>query len=185
MKRLLSLVLVAFILCGCDSGEKYIQRGLQLRERLLAQPCSFVANITADYGDKIYTFALGCTTDTDGNVSFIVIAPESIAGIAGSIKTENGYFYFDEAVLAFPLLADGEVSPISAPWLMIKSLRSGYLSSAGMDGDLLQLTLNDTYEADALQVDVWLDETNIPRSADVLWQGRSVLSLHIEDFTFE
>ena len=155
-----------------------------MREKLLAQSCSFVAQVTADYGDNTYAFRVGCTANKDGDVSFIVIAPESISGISGTIKADSGFLTFAEAVLAFPLLADGEVSPVSAPWLMIKSLRSGYLSSAGMDGDMLLLTINDSYEADALQVDVWLDEEDLPKQADILWQGRRVLSLGIEDFAF-
>ena len=171
-------------LCGCGTNGDCMQRGLQFREKLLMQGCSFVAQVTADYGDKAYTFRVGCTADTNGDISFIVVAPETISGIRGTIKADSGYLTFADAVLAFPLLADGEVSPVSAPWLMLKSLRSGYLSSAGMDGDLLQLTLNDSYEADALQVDVWLDEEDLPKQADILWQGRRVLSLEIENFAF-
>ena len=184
MKRLCLVVLMCLLLCSCDAGDDCIQRGLQFRENLLSRSCSFAAQVTADYGDKSYTFRIGCTAQTNGDVSFIVIAPESIAGIEGNIKADSGFLTFTDAVLAFPLLADGEVSPVSGPWLMIKSLRSGYLSKAGMDGDMLLLTLNDSYEEEALQVDVWLDDENLPIQADILWQGRRVLSIEIEDFAF-
>lgn len=161
-----------------------MQRGLDLREKLLQQSCSFVAQVTADYGDKIYMFRVGCTADTEGDVSFVVLAPESISGIMGKLKGDNGYLEFEDTVLAFPLLADGEVSPVSAPWLLIKTLRSGYMAAAGMDGDELLLTLNDSYETDALQVDIWLNQENVPLHADFLWQGRRVLSAEIEEFVF-
>ena len=184
MNRIISVLLVVILLCGCDSNENCMLRGMDLREKLLGQSCSFVAQVTADYGDRTYTFRVGCTADSNGDVSFIVIAPESISGIGGTIKADSGFLTFEDAVLAFPLLADGEVSPVSAPWLIIKSLRSGYLSSAGLDGELLQLILNDSYESDALQVDVWLNEDDLPKQADILWQGRRVLSVEIEDFAF-
>lgn len=159
-------------------------RGLKLREKLLGQACSFVANITADYGDKTYTFQIGCTADSDGSVSFIVVSPASISGISGTLKAESGYLTFDDTLLAFPLLADGEVSPVSAPWLLIKSLRSGYLSSAGHDGEFVLLTLSDSYEQEALHVDVWLDGNDLPYRCDILWQGRRVLSMELENFAF-
>lgn len=159
-------------------------RGMQLREKILQNSCSFVAQITADYGDKSYTFSAGCTADTEGNLSFVVLSPESIGGITGKITSEKGYLTFDDAVLAFPLLADGEVSPVSAPWLMIRTLRGGYLESAGMDGDNLLLTIYDSYEEDALQLDIFLDEENRPVHTDILWQGRRVLSIAVKEFSF-
>lgn len=177
-------MLIVFCLSGCDSDGDCMQRGMQLRENLLAKACSFQAQVTADYADKTYTFRIGCTADANGDVSFIVIGPESISGIEGNIKADSGFLTFADDVLAFPLLADGEVSPVSAPWLLIKTLRAGYLSSAGMDGDALLLVLNDSYEEDALQIDVWLNGENTPIRADILWQGRQVLSLEIEDFAF-
>ena len=157
---------------------------MQLRENMLQKSCSFVAQITADYGDKSYAFSAGCTADAEGNLSFVVLSPESIGGITGKITAQNGYLTFDDSVLAFPLLADGELSPVSAPWLMIRTLRSGYLKSAGMDGENLLLTIYDSYEEDALQLDIWLDNDNRPIHADFLWQGRRVLSITVNDFTF-
>lgn len=161
-----------------------MQRGLALREKLFSQKCSFVARVTADYGDKIFTFRIGCTADTDGAISFAVIAPESIAGIMGGMKADSGYLTFEDTVLAFPLLADGELSPISAPWLLISTLRRGNMASAGMDGDELLLTIHDSYEEDALRLDIWLDAEDNPLRCDIVWQNRRILSVEIEDFAF-
>ena len=184
MKRLFAVIGIFALLCGCGSGDDCLERGLRFREKLINSGCSFVAEITADYGDQIYTFSVGCTADTNGGISFIVISPESISGIAGKLEADSGFLTFGDEVLAFPLLADGEVSPVSAPWLLIKTLRSGYLSSAGMDGEHLQLTLNDSYEEDALLLDVWLNEENVPIHGDIMWQGRRMLSISVKDFAF-
>lgn len=178
------MLVLSIVLCGCGVENDGLQRGMELRENMLSNSCSFVAEITADYGDKTYTFSVGCTADPEGNLSFVVLSPESIGGITGKITSESGYLTFDEAVLAFPLLADGEVSPVSAPWLLINTLRSGYLASAGMDGESLLLTIHDSYEEDALQLDIWLDEANRPIHGDILWQGRRVLSITVKEFTF-
>lgn len=184
MKRLWAVLVLSIVLCGCGMQDDSLQRGMQLRENILNNSCSFTAEIMADYGDTTYTFSAGCTADPDGNLSFVVLSPESIGGITGKITSESGYLTFDDAVLAFPLLADGEVSPVSAPWLLVNTLRSGYLSSAGMDGENLLLTIHDSYEEDALVLDIWLDEQNIPIHADILWQGRRVLSISVKEFAF-
>ena len=170
-------------LCGCGMKGDAEARGLALREKLLNHGCSFIAEITADFGDKTYTFSAGCTADNDGTVKFIVKEPQSIAGIAGTLTKENGYLTFDDAALAFPLLAEGEVSPVSAPWILMQTLKGGYLSSACMEDSYARLTIHDSYENDALQLDIWLDENDLPCRADILWQGRRVLSVVVKDFT--
>lgn len=184
MKRFFCLLLCLCLLAGCSTHDSSLQRGVDLRERILTgNGCHFTLEITADFGDSIYTFCLDCEADKQGNISFCVDAPESIQGISGKIDAMGGKLTFDDKVLAFSLLADGEVSPVSAPWLFLKTLRSGYLTSAGMDGDLLRLTIDDSYEEDALQLDIWVDKTELPIYAEVIWQGRRVLSMSVQDFS--
>ena len=91
---------------------------------------------------------------------------------------------FEDTVIAFPLLADGQVSPITGPWVMMKALRSGYMNGAGMDGEYLQLSLDDSYGENALRVNVWLDDSDRPVNADIYWNERRVLSIKVADFRF-
>lgn len=158
--------------------------GLALRARLLsAQGCSFDAQITADYGDKTYTFAMGCQTDTHGNLSFTVAEPETIRGITGTITGDGGNLTFDDTALSFQLLADGQLTPVSAPWILIKTLRSGYITSVGTEGDSVRLTIRDSYADDALTVDIRLDSNNDPMQADIFWQDRRILAITVKNFT--
>lgn len=183
MKKCLPLLLAVVLLCGCGREEAGV--GLSLRETLLAaQGCSFDAVVTADYGDKTYEFSMACIGDAQGNIHFTVTAPETIAGIAGSISTAGGRLTFDDQMLAFPLLADGEVSPVSAPWLFLHTLRGGYIrSGCRVDGGS-RLTVDDSYEADALQLEVWLNGQELPVAAEIQWQGRRILSMRVENFTY-
>ena len=75
-----------------------------------------------------------------------------------------------------------QLSPVSAPWVFLKTLRSGYLTAAGEDGELLRLTIDDSYEEDALRLDIWLDPNHQPNHADILYEGRRILSLQVENF---
>lgn len=185
MKRAAVLVFLVVMLSGCSSGNKELERGMALRDRLLSgQGCSFDAEVTADYGDKLYDFSMACQGDAQGNLSFTVTAPETIAGITGTVSDSGGKLTFDDTALHFELMADDQLSPVSAPWIFLKTLRSGYLTSAGMDGEQLRLTIDDSYEEDALQLDIWLDGNDVPVRAEILYDGRRILSLSIKNFAF-
>lgn len=181
MRRLLTAGLALLFLYGCSAADQSMSKAMALREQLLQSQCSFTAKITADYGDTVCQFTAMCVADREGTVTFTVKEPESICGITGKISGSGGLLTFEETVLGFPLLADGEVSPVSAPWLLIKALRSGYLTACGEESEGLRLTINDSYEEDALQLDIWT-EALIPAYAEITWQGRRVLSLEVEAF---
>ena len=176
------LITLVLLLSGCSNARNHIDRAMELRALLLGGGCSFTAEVTADYGDKIHNFTLECTADADGNLAFTVKEPESICGITGAIRADGGYLTFDDAALQFDLMADGQVTPVSAPWILLKTLRGGYLTAAGEDEGLLRVTIDDSYESDALQLDVWLDGDNIPVRADILYDGYRILSLNVSNF---
>lgn len=183
LKRIIIVFIAVLMLVGCSSGENLQARAMKLRSALLgSEGCSFDAAITADYGQKTYTFAMGCQFDAHGNLSFTVTHPQSIAGITGVIEESVGKLTFDEHALAFPLLADGQVTPVSAPWLLYKSLLGGYLHAAVEEDELLHLVIDDSYADDALQLDIWLGEGDRPVMAQVLYENRRILSISVENF---
>ena len=181
--RRFSLVLVMLFLCGCSSVGQ--EEGLRLRKDILtSQGCSFEMTIHADYGQAVYDFEVSCTADAVGTVSFELIEPESISGIGGKIEAGSGQLTFDELVLALPTLAEGELMPVYAPWIFLNTLRHGYIKDQGVMDDRIVLTIMDSYEEDALMIRLLLDENGLPDSCDVYWQGRSVLSMEVENFRF-
>ena len=178
MKKWLLCLLLLAGLCGCSGESKELERGLALRTSLLkASGLTFEAEITADYGDKLHQFSMNCQADGEGNVAFTVTAPETIAGITGRITEEGGAVTFDDVALLFDLLTDEQLSPVSAPWILVKTLRSGYLRSVGQEEKGLRLTVDDSYADDALMVDIWLDEQDLPKRAEILYDGRRILTL--------
>lgn len=183
MKKLWVLLTVLFLV-GCNGADSEMSRGMALRERLLhCTSCNFDAEITADFGDKTYTFNLQCQGKSDGSMTFSVQKPDTISGISGTLSAGGGKITFDEdRTVAFPMLAEGEVTPVSAPWLLYNTLRSGYLAACGMEGESLRLTINDSYEEEALQLDVWLDAEDRPKSAEIFWEGRRILSIRVSNF---
>ncbi len=182
MKKAGLLVMVLLCLCGCSSTSQEIQRGMALRAKLLrAEAFTFDAEITADYGDALYTFSMACRATPKGNLAFTVTAPETIAGITGTIAENSGKLTFDEVALQFDLMADDYLSPVSAPWVLVKTLLSGNLTSACEEEEMLRLTIDDSFREDALQLDIWLGEEDWPEHAEVLFEGRRILSVDVKN----
>lgn len=184
MKRIIPILLILVLLAGCAGVKDTMDRAMALRAALLAKGAEFDAAITADYGDKTYSFGMHCQLDAQGKVTFAVTSPETIAGITGTVSSTGGKLTFDDKALAFSLLADGQVSPVSGPWLLMKTLRSGYLTSCGVEDGCLRIAIDDSYEDDALHLDIWLDEEDHPKRGEILWQGRRILTVEIENFVF-
>ena len=160
-----------------------MSRGLQLRSRICsASSCSFDAEITVDYGDQTYTFSVGCSFDASGNLKFVVQSPETISGIEGSIDSAGGELQFDDTALAFPLLADDQLSPVSAPWILMKTLRSGFITSAGTIDGYTRLIVDDSFDSDPFTLHIFLDEANSPTEAEIYWHNRRILTLSICNF---
>ena len=184
MKKRLALLTLVLCLCGC-SAESELEQAMVFRNRLLsAEGCSFSARVTADYGDELYEFTMDCRGDRQGNVEFCVTAPESISGITGTMDEAGGALTFDDTALQFDLVAEDALSPVSTPWMFLKTLRSGYIVSACYEQNLLHLSVDDSYAEDALRVDIWLDENRIPLRGEILYDGLRILTLDVADFQF-
>ena len=183
MKRILCLPVLVLALAGCTQADQAMEQALAFRGRLLGTEwVSFQARITADYIDHAERFTLNCAGDPDGTVAFEVAAPEEISGITGTVKGDEGTLGFDDTILAFALMDDESLSPVSGPWVMLSALRQGYITSCGREGELLRLTVNQTYEEDALTVDVWL-AGQTPVAAEISWRGRRQLTMELENFS--
>ena len=184
MKRLILIVLCMLMLSSCAAHSENMDAAMALRSKLQKQGVSFLVDITADYGDKIHTFSMECQADSKGNLKFTVAKPESIAGISGAVSKGSGKLTFDDQVLAFDILADNLISPVSGPWVLMETLRSGYLTSCSRDGDFLRVAIDDSYAENALHLEVWLDSNDIPQQCEIYWQGRRLLSMVVKNFTF-
>ena len=123
-----------------------------------------------------------CKGDAEGTVNFTVSEPDTISGITGKLSGDGGRLIFDDTALHFPLLAEEQLSPVSAPWVLIHTLRSGNMVSAGEEEERTWLSIDDSYESDALRLDIRLNETGMPEFAEILYDGRRILSVAVANF---
>ena len=184
MKRWLIWIMMAVLLSGCGNSNSDMDQMLITREKLLKSGCSFHAVVTADYGDRVYTFGIKSTANQHGDVAFEVNSPQSICGITGEITEEKGTLTFDDKVLAFVLMADGQITPVSAPWILVKTLRSGYIHASEKTDKGMHIQIDDSYREDALRLDIWFNEENNPYRAEFFYKGRRIITMEVDNFTF-
>lgn len=184
MKKVLTLILSTIFLTGCSSENRELDRMMAFRASLLSgMGCRFEAVVTADYETELYQFTMDCRCDELGNVYFTVIEPQSISGISGDISNKGGKLTFNnDHGLAFELIADGQITPVSASWLLVKALSGGYVTSCGDEGDLMRVSIDDTYEEDALKINIWFSDDDRPINAEIIWSNRRILSLEVRNF---
>lgn len=184
MRRLALTLAMVVLLSGCSFGNQEMEEALKIRGRLVSSPCSFRCHITADYIETIEQFTLDCSVDSDGALTFSVVEPQTISGVSGKVNWQEGALTFDEAVLAFPLMADDRISPVVSPWLLINTLKQGCITACTREGGGLHLTIDDSYSDDALTLEVWTDGEGNPISGEICWQGRRVVSMSVVEFVY-
>ena len=86
-------------------------------------------------------------------------------------------------MLALPLLADGRLSPAAGPYLLMKALAEGRFRSCVREGELLHLTIGESYADDTLETELWL-QGETPVAAEISWRGRRNLTMEIPAFSF-
>lgn len=183
MRRLPVVLLLFFLFSGCTNGDSQLDSVIKLRNRIeKCENCSFTAAITADYGEKTNEFKMTCVTGADGDMSFEVVEPSTISGITGSFTKDSGMLTFDDQILMFEMLADDQITPISAPWLLMQTLKGGYISACGQDGKNILVQIDDSYYGDSLQADIWLNDSNVPIRAEFIWRGKRIVSIDVADF---
>lgn len=174
-----------FLLSGCGGDDTNMERALSLRTQIQSSKgCTFHTVISADYGDEIYVFEMDCQTDADGNMNFKVTEPVSISGITGTVGNDGGKITFDNQVLMFQTIADDQITPVTAPWLLIKTLRSGYIKGCAKVEQGLQIMIDDSYAENPLHLNIGVGENNLPVSGEIFWQGRRIMTLSVEEFSF-
>ncbi len=142
--------------------------------------CSFTADVQADYGDRVYGFTMACRYE-GGEAQMEILAPDAIAGISAKTSQGGTELRFDGAELDFGQLANGFVSPVATPWLLVQCWMEEYIAYAGADGDLERITYLRGYHEEELAVDTWFRDS-IPVHAEVAQEGVRRLTVEIRNF---
>ena len=157
-----AILLLLFLLSGCTPQETALSPAIEFRAAL-ANGCRFHAQVSADFGETVASFAMDCETDSDGVLRLTVTEPETLSGITATVKNGGGTITYDGMALAFGLLANGNVIP-------------------GQEDALYRVTYEKDFDEKRLVTDTWF-ENGVPICAEVCYNGQRILKILISSFT--
>lgn len=181
------LLVLVLLLTGCGGKtDGMMQSALDFRSDLMKQEhCSFTLDITADFGEKVYSFAGQCQYDMEQGGAIALTAPENLAGISASVSLDGAKVEFEDVQLELGQMAEGHVSPMQLPLILGQCWTQEYISSAAKaDDGRIQVAYTKGYGDDQLLVYTWLEEQTLkPVYCEVFYNDERVLRADISEFS--
>ncbi|MCD8190527.1 MAG: hypothetical protein LUD78_09970 [Clostridiales bacterium] len=178
------LLLLCLPLGGCGGAAKPEDAVREMRSLYQnAESVSGVADITADYGERVYTY----TAAVEGSVSagtLTVQAPENIAGTVLQWAEDATSLSYEETTLETGALSDSGLSPADAMPTILAACRAGVLAECAWeeDGGVLYAELENP-EDESVTVSCWFDaESYVLQRSELAEEGTTVLTLVFSDF---
>lgn len=183
MRRWMAVpMMLLLLLSACGAEKTSAQEPVRLRTSLNeAGGCSFLLELTADYGDYIKNYALRCNCNGD-ETYFTVTAPEEAAGISAIVSGAAAQVVYEDTVLAIEDFQSRKISPMAAPYLLHQCWCSGYILSIADEeaGQWVEYQLG--YGSRQMQVSVRL-ENGTPTYAEISDGEKVLITCKITDFT--
>ena len=187
------MIALALLLSACGGGESDCDElALSMRTHYLsALSCTARAEITADYGDRVYQYEAALSGNgLEGRME--ITAPEEIAGLCILWGEGAGAMEYDGALLTTGALSPDGLSPADAMPLILESCCRGSMLDSCLEelGEQSALRVGlanpDLPEDAGSRVDVWVkpDDFTMLR-AEVSSQGSTVVTLDFSEFTLE
>lgn len=175
---------------GSDSGPEEL--ALTVRGEYLAMTvCAAQAEITADYGQRVYQYELAAAVSGEETV-LTLSAPETVAGLTARISGGEGYLEYDGAILETGALTPGGLTPMGAIPALLATARSGYLDACSLEqlGEVqaLRVVCRDPEEAPGSGVEtaLWFDAaTHDLLRGEIFSDGLCVIQCEFSQFTKE
>ena len=136
-KRMICVLMMTALLAGCgQQGESNQAEELALAirtEYIAMTACAADAQITADYGRRVYQYQV--TAAVNGEETLLtVVQPELVAGITARIGGEkDSKLEYDGVILETGTLDDDGLTPVSALPALLESARAGFMAECTLE----------------------------------------------------
>lgn len=120
--------------CGGEGGTRTEQLALDVRGTYLSMSaCAGEAELTADYGQRVYEYTLSFRWEREGDTVLTVLAPERAAGVTARIRAGETALEYDGVRLETGPLNEDGLSPVDAVPALLTAAREGFMAECGME----------------------------------------------------
>ncbi len=179
----------ALLLTGCTGGGSSTKGKLEAAQSVYRtmSGCTAQAEITADYGQRVYGYTVDLTVKGGSGV-MTVKEPENLAGTVLTWSDGETQLAFDGAELDTGALSDSGLSPADAMPTILTACQGGEIVDCCMEEQEGGQVLHGTLDLDGDQggqIQCWFqpDSYGLLR-AELSQDGVTVVTMQFSDFSF-
>lgn len=198
--RLLLPILLTALLTSCaqtgtmpGAGQEPTaeEEARQVRtEFLAASSCAGTAEVTADYGQRVYDFTLDFSWEKDGETVLTLTAPEDLAGLTARVAQGQSRLEFDGISLDTGELTGEGLTPLELVPTLMEWVRTGFMAQCVYENlneiPALRVQFRDAdmQAGTGSECTVWFARTDHALlRTELFWNGEMVLSGDFSNFT--
>lgn len=161
-------------------------------EFLAASSCTGTAEVTADYGQRVYQFTLDFSWVKDGETVLTLTAPEEVAGLTARIAQGQTRLEFDGVSLDTGELTGEGLTPMELVPALMEWTRTGFMAQCAYEDRnevpalRVQFRDPDMQAGTGTECTAWFARTDHALlRAELFWNGELVLSGDFLSFTLQ
>lgn len=189
-KRLFCVLMMTLLLAGCDQTgvSEAEELALTIRGECLAMTnCAAKADITADYGRRVYRYGMTVAV-TEQETVLTLTAPETVAGLSARLDGEESLLEFDGLSVETGPMDENGLTPVAAVPALLEAARTGYITACALeeDGTALRVDCGDPEGSPGTGTEtaLWFDAaTHALLKGEISVDGFRVILCEFSDFT--
>lgn len=185
-------LLTAAALCACGNDDSDRELTLDIQEAFRSmERWSGTAELTADYGQRVYSYTVSFSGTSRDGMNLTITAPEEVAGITASIKEGQTVLSYDGIRLETGPLNPEGMSPLDAIPAVFSAMQSGYIAETSSETlgreDLLRISCRDAENppGEGVETVLWFHKGNKAlQAAEIRNDGFTVVRCRFFDVIY-